>query len=468
MTYKLTNTSQPADLYYGAVSVLLDGRAFEDRSVNPKTIGGTFVLDTTESKWNGISYNTGSSGWQYMSVENTGNAFDFGSEDFTIEFWMNTSFMRTNTIYRHVALNFDRGYKPILIQFVGNQLRCYASGSGSAWNVSINSGFTVSLNTWYHVAFVRNGDTFTPYLNGVAGNSATYSGSLMTTTSNLYVGSYPSGTPKDPFTGNFQDVRITKGVARYTSNFTPPTQPFFNNFKTGADQHFYSTSLLLKGDGTNGSTNIVDSSFDPKTITVNGDAQISTAQSKFGGSSLKFDGTGDYLTVPNSPAYAFGTGDFTIECWFYIAGNSPQNASNIRNASLVGATATSGTFQGYGFGILGNTTTTGTALLFENYDGFGNVYTVTYTATITQSTWHHVALVRSGTTTRIYFNGTDVASGTLGNQTISNSTHPLYIGRGDYAGYLNPLNGYIDDLRITKGIARYTSNFTPPGPLPTY
>jgi hypothetical protein len=228
MTYKLTNTSQPADPYYGAVSVLLDGRAFEDRSVNPKTIGGTFELDTSQSKWHGISYSTGSSFYSYMSVQNTGGAFNFGSENFTVEFWFRASFIQA---FNYVLLNFGTGFRPLYLGLSGFTFVCYASTSGTAWDVNINSGLTVtrpdggSSTLWHHFAFVRHGNVFTPYLDGVAGNSVTHSGSLVTTTSNLNIGGYTTSSSGRPF-GNFNDIRITKGVARYTSNFTPPAQPF--------------------------------------------------------------------------------------------------------------------------------------------------------------------------------------------------------------------------------------------------
>jgi len=481
MTYKLTNTSQPADPYYGAVSLLLHGDGADgstqviDSSVNPKTVtvNGNAQISTTESKLNGSSLKFDGSG-DYLTIPALSD-FDFGTGDFTVEFWsyiVSTSddwgriiecgaYNDTNTW----RINYNSRSDALMFQ-------C-SNSSGSRSEIATT---TSGLNEWRHYAVTRSGNTIRMFVNGIReGTTLTFTDSFDAPTQlgGLSIGvglsSVNYGTSLNNYlNGYIDDLRITKGVARYTSNFTPPTQPFIGKPIVGNDLYYYATSLLLKGDGTNGSTNIVDSSSSPKTVTAVGDAQISTAQSKFGGSSIAFDGTGDYLTVPNSPAYAFGTGDFTIECWFYIAGNSPQNSTGSRHALLVGAQASSGVFQGYGFSILGNTTTTGTALWFENFDGFGNVYTVGYTATITQSTWHHVALVRSGTTTRIYFNGTDVASGTLGNQTISNSTHPLYIGRGNYAGYLNPLNGYIDDLRVTKGVARYTSNFTPPGPLPTY
>ena len=84
------------------------------------------------------------------------------------------------------------------------------------------------------------------------------------------------------------------------------------------DPNFADVSLLLHGNGTNGSTTITDSSPSPKTVTAVGNAQISTAQSKFGGSSIAFDGTGDYLSVPNDGTLQMGSVDFTIEFWIYF------------------------------------------------------------------------------------------------------------------------------------------------------
>jgi hypothetical protein len=234
-------------------------------------------------------------------------------------------------------------------------------------------------------------------------------------------------------------------------------QPFPN------DPYLYTnTVLLLHGDGTNGSTNIVDSSKvagSPKTVTAAGNAQISTAQSKFGGASIAFDGTGDYLSVPVSSDLELGTGNFTIELWFYIAANSTPNAVGSRFAQLIG-NVSNASFNGIELNISGNSTTTGIGFEFINTVG-GTQYKVSYTGSVSQSTWHHVAVVRSGTTTLIYFNGTSVASGTLGNQTIS-LVNPIWIGGLNVGGYNHYLNGYIDDLRITKGVARYTTNFTPP------
>jgi hypothetical protein len=281
----------------------------------------------------------------------------------------------------------------------------------------------------------------------------------MTTASNLYVGSYPSGTPKDFFYGNFQDVRVTKGVARYTSNFTPPTQPFQS--LSVRDPQFNAVSLLLKGDGVDGSTTIFDSSPTPKTVTAVGDAQISTAQSKFGGSSLKFDGTGDYLTSTANSAFDFGSGDYTIELWVKLT--SASNYGGIVGKGQIGVV--NSTVYSLEF----NNTSNAVSLWIGNNTppAFGS-YVITGTTNVrTSATWTHLAVSRSGNNTRLFVNGTQEGSTYTTAYTITDG-NPLYIGGSFYAPTTNNINGYIDDFRITKGVARYTSNFTPPGPLPTY
>jgi hypothetical protein len=227
------------------------------------------------------------------------------------------------------------------------------------------------------------------------------------------------------------------------------------------DPNFANVSLLLHGDGTNGSTTITDSSPSPKTVTAVGNAQISTAQSKFGGASILLDGNGDYVESANNAAFDFGSADFTIECWFYIAGNSQTDPDGNRFAALVTSMPVATPITGYELNVGGSASLTGTSLRFNNWQNTSSS-AVTYTGTISQLAWHHVAVVKSSTTTILFFNGVQVASTTLANQNVNNSTHPLRIGSNRYASYFHQFNGYIDDLRITKGVARYTAAFTPP------
>ena len=215
--------------------------------------------------------------------------------------------------------------------------------------------------------------------------------------------------------------------------------PFFSD-----DPYFANVSLLLRGDGTNGSTTIVDSSPSPKTVTAFGDAQISTAQSNFGGSSLRFDGSGDYLLIAANSGLSL-PGDFTIELWHFLVANAQYPAP------LSSGGYFSGTNSWY-FNV------TQSAVTFYVKSTGGNVTSVSTAL----NQWNHFAIARSGSTLRIFKNGTQLGSFTNSASLTDGGVNGLNIGRLTIYG---SMNGYIDDLRITKGVARYTSNFTPPGAL---
>jgi len=205
------------------------------------------------------------------------------------------------------------------------------------------------------------------------------------------------------------------------------------------------TVLLCKFDGENNSTVFKDSSKNNYTITPFGDAKISTAQAKFGQSAL-FDGTGDYLTVPNSSSWAFGTGNFTIDLW-------------ARFNSWGGTLLTHG-IDGSDRWTFYTLTAGGTRLIYlQIFEDSGVVVDVNAILSVDLGVWYHCALVRNGTDWRIYQNGISVASAT------SSYTIPAYTGDLTIASHItqvNYFNGYMDELRISKGIARWTADFTPP------
>jgi hypothetical protein len=212
-------------------------------------------------------------------------------------------------------------------------------------------------------------------------------------------------------------------------------------------------SLLLHGDGANGSTTITDSSPSPKTVTAFGNAQISTAQSRFGGASIAFDGvTPTALTVPITSSFWFDSGNFTIELWVRYnttAGNQ-----------LVVGQAGGGVSQ---FIIY----TTGTSLVYYLSVGGTNweIANGASIGTVATGQWYHVALVRNGSTFTPYLNGTAGTTSTS-SASLFRANTPIQIG-SNILQVSDLLNGYIDDLRITKGVARYTANFTPPtAPFP--
>ena len=226
-----------------------------------------------------------------------------------------------------------------------------------------------------------------------------------------------------------------------------------------ADPYIGNVSLLLHGDGTNGSTTIVDSSPSPKTVTAFGDAQISTAQSKFGGSSLAFDGTNDYLSIPSNGAFNFGTGDFTIEAWIRL--NALGSTDAYPGALWIVGWGIQNSNTGFDFAI------GSTALIFSLTD-FATP-TIRAAHGLSVNTWYHIAGTRSGTTVRTFIDGQVLATATVSAALVA-STNPtgIAVSAAEPTGSIfGNFNGYIDDLRITKGVARYTANFTPPAaPFP--
>ena len=176
-------------------------------------------------------------------------------------------------------------------------------------------------------------------------------------------------------------------------------------------------------------------------LTAYGNAQLSTAQKKFGTASLFLDGVGDYVAHTSTSDFAFGTGAFTVEGWFRRNDNAVQDMFEFRTSGTAqAAISLSYSSSNLVVNVLGATRITGTgALPLAN-------------------TWYHIALARSGTSTKLFVNGTQV--GSTWTDTTNYIAAPLYLG-ARYDGAI-PWHGYIDDVRISKGIARYTTTFTPP------
>ena len=211
------------------------------------------------------------------------------------------------------------------------------------------------------------------------------------------------------------------------------------------DRYFSNVSLLLHGNGTNGSTTITDNSPAPKTVTAVGNAQISTVQSKFGGASLLFDGTGDYVNTSSS-ASPDASSTFTVEFWIY------PNAVTGADRVLYDCRAP-GAPSGNGWVFFINTNSR-----LQVYGNNGNLYTQSSSGVTTGSSsgFQHVALVCSAGTWTYFIQGQ--SAGTFSATPTAPQNTRIGAREDTLAGY----NGYIDDLRVTKGIARYTSNFTPP------
>jgi hypothetical protein len=191
-----------------------------------------------------------------------------------------------------------------------------------------------------------------------------------------------------------------------------------------------------------------------------GNAQLSTAINKFGGSSMAFDGTGDYLISPQYLNFNFGTSDFTIEGWIYM------NSLPIDDYKQIVCFGTGPSAQRWILFIDTRTSQSTPYLRFLSINSSNAVIidvTGAGSSGWSAGTWYHVAVTRSGNTFKLFRNGVQNGATVTnsGSCPATASTGALYVGAEVGGGFAN-WNGYIDDLRITKGYARYTSNFTPP------
>jgi hypothetical protein len=462
-TYALATTTGTAfDVNRVDTSLLLRGNgtngstSFTDESPNNLTVTntGSVTVNTTTKK-----YGTGSmafGGSNYLSVP-CNSIFDFGTGDFTLEAWVYATVSTVQGLFDtrsgQTATNYIWNFES------GPKLNLYLAGT---YCKTTNN---IPTNQWVHIATVRNSGIIKHYVNGIVDNATGFSQSGIINTNNTtaLIGRLwdASGLYLN---GYIDDLRITKGYARYTSNFTPPT--YEDPIVTGTvyDYNYPQVSLLLNGDGTNGSTVFKDLSSSPKTVTAYGNAQISTAQKKFGTGSMYFDGSGDYLSVPYSTNLLLNSVNSTLEGWFYLNA-SPGGPGSTAPFFCQTDITNSSTSGGSNFWCFAD----GTYIYFGG--GGQSTYLTAAVSNLPINQWFHLAVViTAGVSATVYINGVSKMSGTI-DAIGSNSAYSTFIGAcktGVPPGTLNSLNGYADDLRITKGVARYTQNFTPPtAPLPT-
>jgi hypothetical protein len=349
----------------------------------------------------------------YLSYTDTVNGF--GTGDFTIECWVYSSSVSQNILFNSTTSN------NWAVIFYNQQVYWQYNGS----NI-FNTSSSVQLSAWNHIALVRSSSTLTIYINGVSGASTTVSTNIPTPTGSKYVG--PSGGGAGGY--YLSNVRIVKGTAVYTSNFTPPTSPV---------TAIANTQLLLNG--TN--SGIYDSTAKNNFLTGS-TATISTTQAKFGSGSMYFDTTIN-ASVRNdtnsSGAVTFGTGDFTVECWFYPTTNTGSFTTLITSRTVT----------------ITNSFWLGMSGLTPIY--YRDAAVINSGSAVTLNNWHHIALCRSAGTSRLFVDGVSV--GTPVSDTTNFTDVGIRLGY-DISQSAFGFSGYIDDVRISK-YARYPTNstFTP-------
>jgi len=468
--------------------------SFADNGAAAKTLSvtGNASISTASKVFGSGSAAFASGG--YLSVP-AGTDFNFGSAPFTIEFFLKPASI--GGIQSVISTRLGAVYSPFEIDLENSAVRILKSNAAvNNWEiVGVFPTTPITANVWQHVAIVGNGSTMSVYVNGVPSSSTAAYTPFAALTGPLYIG---KGGEAVAFTGNMDEIRISKGVARYSAAFTPPAAEFagvvaylpasgpdatftydaagrilsasdalnrVTSYAYYSDTNFSGTvqppgsfdpdiasvGLLLHGEGANGSTTISDSSLLPKPVTVFGEANIGTAQSRFGASAMYFDGVRDYVSVPSSPSLSMGASDFTIEMWIYKLSNNPNTSrfwnpdGNLISDVHLGLDA-NGNLWSYG-------SSNGTSW---------NAWAFSTGIPIPIGVWKHVALVRSGGTVTLYADGVGtVMTSALGTTALYDDGNTHVIG-GQGTGPDSGFNGYIDEVRITKGVARYTANFTPP------
>jgi len=358
----------------------------------------------------------------YLTVPSN-TAFAFNGA-YTVEFWLFPLVQYgSSSVVGFVCESTTGGF----VCAIDNSSRGITIGARGVSN-QITTGAYPTANTWNHIVVCRDSSNNTSvYLNGTRIGTASLSTSYTSSGGTVEIGTLATTTY--PFTGYMSNLRIVKGTAVYDPTQTTITVP------TAPVTAITNTSLLTNF--TN--AGIYDNSMMNNLETV-GNAQVSTSVVKYGTGSMAFDGSGDYLVsrASTNNLYAFGTGDFTIEFWLYLNSTGQQIIWDGRPGS-----------------------TTPTIYYFNSaLRYYTNAADQIVGSSLATGQWYHIAISRSGTSTRMFINGTQSGS-TYSDSTNYTTSTPIIGADANSGSFNNNLNGYIDDFRITRA-ARYLTTFTPP------
>jgi hypothetical protein len=433
-------------------------------------------VDTDQSKFGGSSALFQGTTGQMIVAQDSGD-WNFGSGDFTIDLW---AMFASADIDATLVAQYGSSNSAFHFSYFG------ASGTPELWFNYYTSSSSPYMpqawkpvpGVWYHIALVRSGNRIKYYINGTnitSGGFTIGSDTIINSNQPLTIGeTYNSGTPMN---GWIDEVRISKGVARWTTNFTPPTEPYDAGTAGTYDDHpsgglvlngsATSTSsaaggiggidgytvLLLHADGADGSTAFPDSSPHNHTMT-RAQVKVDTGQSKFGGASAQLQGAvGQWITTGDSPDWAFGNGDFTIDFWIRFNSVSADQV-------LIGQWDVSAGNGGWYLLYQANGN-----LQFTYRDSGNSAWTVTRSFVpggAVVGTWYHVAVVRSGGAIKFFTNGTQNGGDyNIAVASLFDSPNALNVGSFTATGN-TPANAWMDEIRISKGVARWTGPFTPP------
>jgi hypothetical protein len=423
------------------------------------TITGSTTISTAQEK-----FGSSSGAFNVTGGATFPNSADwqFGSSPFTVEGWAYIGSGNPGTLIGLWGTGNQLSWV-VLYNNATGKLNWDTSTNGSATNVDIAGATTITLNTWIAWAVDFDGTKYRLYLNGVMDGSFTTVRSLFASTAVLSLG---TSFGANRLGGNLDEVRITKGFARYAndSGYTIPAAAF-PRIVCSSDPSFSNVVLLMGFEGANNSTgapglNDESSHAHGTAGSVGGTSTggfISTAQFRFGSSSLRsitsgiiFSDSADWILAPTD------TSPYTLEGWFWL--NSGPTAGQAWLAQRFPVSTADQVFE------LRSGATASELRWSTWYDGSNmGVDITTSGAGLTTGQWYFVAVDYDGTKCRLYINGVMKGSATATHGATFDSSRLLAIGQDSEGGGAT-FNGWIDELRITRGIARYASDsgFTVP------
>jgi hypothetical protein len=375
----------------------------------------------------------------YLSCTDT--SFSIGeSEDFTIEAWVKIRLLRdgstdtvngTGNIFKLLDLSLDLLDEAFIL----------TSGE-TATTLGACTVADGTIGKWMHVALTRKESEVRLWVNGYRSGDIVDDGGTGYAGDSLMVGK------EEPGVGGLRpiidDFRFTKGVARYQAPFTPPVEAFPTEGETEPDPYYSNVVLsILSNYHQTGATEFIDSSLNAAVITTFGNPVVTDSEGLFGAS---FDlPSGSALTALSDGADGSSTEDFTLEAWVNLA-------------TLTG-TRTAIAFLGARLCVEGG------LLSFQlNEGGWADAAIALAGSEISVGEWAHIALSREDGSIKMFKDGELLATlpGTPTDQTYIDY-ETIYIGAGEEGeGFTKFLDGFIDQIRVTRGVARYTESFAPP------
>ena len=376
------------------------------------------TIDGTNASYSSGSNNTGNfyGGSFYFDGSNkeiiatATSDLNLGEGDFTVEGWV----YNVRSQEQSYITNWNSGGQFQVQMSSGGALQAsWAPWSTAVYAVTATEN--LPLNQWVHFAYVRENDIFTLYQNGVSVGTRT-SAAVTTTNNNIIIGENGVNQDRD-FQGNLQDLRIYKGIAKYTSNFIPA-----------------STNPNVRLDSPSGS--VYNSTL----------AEVNAGSVSFNGI---LDGSGDMIKIPYSSTYQWNTQAWTLEFWVYA--NEFSIGSN-GNSTMTAYAAIADGSEYWSFGAQADGTV-------EFYYWTGSQNRLTTTDAIGINRWNHLAFTHDGSNNlAIWINGEKSKTGTISGTPTTLTTN-LHLRIGGHT--TNYFDGIISNYRITHGQALYTSNFTP-------